>query len=162
MANQLIFDKDGESYTVEVLDNEAVILFNIYLSSSLVGGVRCIKESLDVLFLGDIAIANEVILNPRGILGKLLRSIGCQPKPINYRGRGLGSALLEFFINYARESGFKVLYGNIYRQDLQSNPKLMQWYKRYGFEVKRLPTEAKPDVVSRVELNLLYTANRNS
>jgi hypothetical protein len=57
-------------------------------------------------------------------------------------------------INHAHKSGVQTLYGNVYRQDLENNPKLLHWYQKHGFEVKSLPEGSKPDIAALVCLNV--------
>lgn len=150
-----IVDKDNKTYTLNVLDDDSSIVIKVYRFNTLIGEVKCFKESLEVLYLRDIAIANDAIPDLRNIWvtpqKKILQE---QPGPVNYRGRGLGSALMTFLIRYAAGYGFQAIYGNVYQQDLENNPKLLQWYQRHGFQLRPVAPDAEPDIVSVVHLTI--------
>lgn len=161
MVERTIFDKDNKPYTLNVLDDSSSIVIKVYRFNTLIGEVKCFKESLETLYLRDIAIANDAIPNFKNIWvtpqKKIIRE---QLEPINYRGRGLGSALMSFLICYAAAHGFQALYGNVYQQDLENNPKLLQWYQRHGFQLRPVTPDAEPDIVSVVHLTIHSAPDR--
>jgi len=58
------------------------------------------------------------------------------------KGRGLGWALMQLIIEYARSEGLKVIFGDV----LQENIVMLDMCRNLGFEVKADPAE--PDVCS--------------
>lgn len=74
-------------------------------------------------------------------------------EPINYQRRGLGTFLLNFIIEEAKNRGVKRLYTSVNRQDIYNNPKLLNWLQRYGF---RLETPTKEEVYTAVFRACLY------
>ena len=56
---------------------------------------------------------------------------------INYRKRGLGSALLEYVKQYAKTHRVEQITGFISSQDTPHEV-LIKWYQRHGFEVERV------------------------
>ena len=63
------------------------------------------------------------------------RFTGQDPKPINYRGRGLGTAIVKMLIQFAMSRGLLQVKGSLSPHDLKDNPGLPDWYRRRGFEV---------------------------
>lgn len=161
MAERTIVDKDNKTYTLDILDNDSAIVIKVYRFNTLIGEVKCFKESPELLYLRDIAIANDATPDFKDIWvtpqKKITRD---QLKPINYRGRGLGSTLMSFLIRYAGSHGFQVLYGNVYQQDLENNPKLLHWYQKHGFQLRPVAPGAEPDIISVVHLTIHSTPDR--
>ena len=60
---------------------------------------------------------------------------GCQRNPVSYSGRGLGGSLLKFIVGRAAERGLRQITESLFPRDLIENPKLPDWYRRFGFEV---------------------------
>ena len=56
------------------------------------------------------------------------------------RGRGLGSALLEFIVREARSRGFTRIEGDIFAKDHAANQGLPDWYRQRGFVVSCYPS----------------------
>lgn len=154
--HQKIFDREGRGYDAFVSKEGVLLLIKLYDRHSLIGEARCVQESPDTLLLADISIANNVILTPANrVIALLEKIVGYQPKPINYRGQGIGSALLQLLLNQARTPGIRILYGNVFRQDLENNPKLLQWYKNQGLEIEQPASEKSDDIVAQVTYKFL-------
>jgi GNAT superfamily N-acetyltransferase len=60
-----------------------------------------------------------------------------------YRGRGLGSAVLEAVIALARQREIREITGSIVRKDLARLPHLPDWYARHGFRVTPVSSGAR-------------------
>jgi ribosomal protein S18 acetylase RimI-like enzyme len=54
------------------------------------------------------------------------------------RGLGLGGVLLERAIILAREQGATRVVGHVTNDDLKANPRLLDWYRHFGFEAQRI------------------------
>lgn len=91
------------------------------------------------LRLGDITVA-DAFIRPRPWI---LASLGFRPKPVSYRGSGLGSALLQEVIAWAAARGFREMTGDIYPKDHGTNPRLPRWYARHGFTFTPASGEGK-------------------
>ena len=52
-----------------------------------------------------------------------------------HRRRGIGSALLQEVIAYARRKNAQTISGWIADHDAETNPNLFDWYRRYGFQI---------------------------
>lgn len=62
----------------------------------------------------------------------------------NVRGVGLGYALMQYVINYARYIGVKRLYGNV----MMENTAMLQMCRELGFTQRRNPEDATMSMVS--------------
>jgi hypothetical protein len=155
MADLQVIDRDGHRYTLSILKDDVRLFLRLYDRETLVGEAKCIQESSDRFLLGDIAIANEVIrpLNHRWTIG-FSKLLGYQPRLINYRVKGLGSALLTFLIDYARQAGVCHLYGKVMQQDVENNPKLIQWYQKHGFTTRDPAPDDDEDILTWIHLDL--------
>jgi len=88
----------------------------------------------DTLIWGEIKIRND--FEPcEKIIVEFMRSGIKQRDKKNYRGRGLGTALLKEVIAIARHTGFKRIYGSVMRDDITRIPYLLEWYQRHGFSM---------------------------
>ena len=151
--SQQIFDHEGRSYDLSISQEGVLLLIQVCDRQILIGEAKCARESPDTLLLRDIAIANEVILPPAHPQATP-RPRRSRPRPINYRQKGIGSALLSFLINQARADGVKHLYGKVMQQDLENNPKLLQWYQNHGFRPQDPAPDDECDILAWVHLAL--------
>lgn len=73
-----------------------------------------------------------------------------------YRRRGLGTELLRLVIEKAREEEVARIQGFVTNQGLAENPKLLEWYRRYGFEIIPIdsPGTEKTDKVAWIQMDL--------
>ena len=154
--SQQIFDIKGRRYVYSIVENDSRLLIQLHSQHMVVGEVKCLRESQAILMLKDIAIANQANPTPMNVWMKIrCRIPGCQPKPINYRHQGLGSALINCLIQYARENGIYFLHGEVFRPDLENNPKLIRWYQKRGFEIKQPSPYDNPDIIAKLHMDIL-------
>ncbi|MGJ3246309.1 MAG: GNAT family N-acetyltransferase [Elainellaceae cyanobacterium] len=152
---QQIVDRNDRKYVLSITKQGASLYFKLYNQQILVGEVRGVRESDETLLLADIAIANEVVAIPeRSWIFRLGNRFGYLPKPISYRKQGLGSALLKAFLDYASHNGIRHIYGKVMKQDLENNPKLLQWYQRHGFETRSPTSTDEVDILVWIDLNI--------
>ncbi|HTJ79832.1 MAG TPA: GNAT family N-acetyltransferase [Rariglobus sp.] len=87
------------------------------------------------LFLGDIRLRNDVPA-PASWLRRALAARGIGKIPLmDYRNRGLGTALLARLEILARQEGFSAITGCIVESDITRWPDLPAWYRRQGYSV---------------------------
>jgi hypothetical protein len=97
-----------------------------------------IHSELEVL-LGDLRVDDEVEAQMSSVpLFGWLRS---KRRPVSYRGKGIGSILLDHFLGWCRDVNVVDVYGSVTASDLQKTPWLLDWYRRHGFEV--LPPDSR-------------------
>jgi N-acetylglutamate synthase-like GNAT family acetyltransferase len=103
--------------------------------------------------IGDILIRDGVIHAPEHLGAALLRLL-VEPKPIDYRRRGLGTHLLQFAIKKARQRGIMRICGSLTQKDINNNPNLVKWYEKHGFEILPPSQENIENAVFGISLNL--------
>ena len=75
--------------------------------------------------IGDIIINSDVI-HATPHLGAALLRLLVKPKPMNYRRQGLGTHLLQFAMEKARQRGIKRICGSLTQNDINNNPNLVR------------------------------------
>ena len=129
-----IEDKAGRSYRLTVAEARDLWVFKLFDERTLVGQANCLLRTEDLL-LADLRIEEEAKGRKKGLSALLQFASSPHNNPVSYRGRGLGRALLIFIIRRATERGLRQISGNLFPQDLKTNPKLPDWYRQFGFEV---------------------------
>ncbi len=102
--------------------------WHVFQHGRRIGYALCLLQGED-FFLGDLQIESAISL-PRSLWSRLLFR---HPVVIDYRRRGLGSALLALVIAHARECGCRRVTGKVTQRDLTGYPDLAGWYRRNGF-----------------------------
>ena len=115
--------------------------------------LQCVLYPPDKWEIGDILIRDGVIHAPEHLGAALLRLL-VEPKPIDYRRRGLGTHLLQFAIKKARQRGIKRICGSLTQKDINNNPNLVKWYEKHGFEILPPSQENIENAVFGISLNL--------
>lgn len=111
----------------------------LYTLRALVGGrevghlVAMIQSDTEVL-LSEVMVEKEVAstnVSTSGLFWWLHPKSGTE----SFRGRRIGTTMLEHFLGWCREMKFHESFGSIVQQDLDESPWLLEWYRRHGFEV---------------------------
>ena len=123
-----IVDKAGKLYAYTFTYENWLREWRVFDGRPWIGVASCTLSGT-TMTLADIQL-REDILRPRAFWARLLRR---PPVRINYRGRGLGSALLAMVIDHARKSECRTITGIVAARDLATNPRLVEWYRRHGF-----------------------------
>lgn len=127
-------DNAGRPYSLRFARCRESWVFRVTDRGTPVGLSKCVCHGR-LLFLGDIRIDDSV--RPRWPEWlSILCYLPLRRSPRNYQWRGLGTALLLFIIQNARQSGIKRIEGNLFAKDLGNNPRLPDWYRRHGFDVQ--------------------------
>jgi hypothetical protein len=135
-----ITDSSGTVYRLHHVEYETLCGWNIFDGEWRVGVANCCKNGT-MLSLGDIKM-EAAFVAPTGRFNRWIRKlVGAQLPPKNYRQRGLGSALLKEIIHWAKEHGFTQIEGEISTVDTPHNPKLLEWYARFGFTFTKHQTD---------------------
>ena len=106
-------------------DEDQYFTAKLLYRNSEVGRLECVLYPPDKLMIGDIIIHSDVIHAPEYLGAALLRLL-VEPKPIDYRRRGLGTHLLQFAIKKARQRGIKRICGSLTQNDINNNPNLVR------------------------------------
>ncbi len=87
----IIRDRQGREYRLQVNgDEDSYFIAKLLYRNSEVGRLHCVLSPPDKLMIGDILIRDDVIHAPEHLGAALLRRL-VEPKPIDYRRRGLGT-----------------------------------------------------------------------
>lgn len=150
----IIRDSQRREYRLQVNgDEDSYFIAKLLYRNSEVGRLHCVLYPPDKLVIGDILIRDDVIHAPEHLGAALLRLL-VEPKPIDYRRRGLGTHLLQFAIKKARQRGIKRIYGSLTQKDIKNNPNLVKWYKNHGFEILPPSQENLKEAVLGISLDL--------
>lgn len=127
-------DRHGTAYRVSVISNGFSVRMTVTRHNKPVGMAQCVINSPQTLTLGDITIFDRVTRPEPQIVTALRVIFRRPPRTISYRGSGLGSALLEYVKQYARQHGFKRITG-LASSAYTPRAALFRWYRRHGFAV---------------------------
>ena len=130
-----IQDSAGTPYTVRLLRSDDSWDLKVLSEGREMGLANCQCHGKS-LRLADIEILATAA-------SPAVPSTDATPRPAqsNYRGRGLGSALLELIVAQARLGGFHQITGMLHPQNLQDKTDLPEWYRKRGFTVRLSPDQ---------------------
>lgn len=131
-----IHDKHGKEYHVieSDCDSENFRRFNIKFGRCQVGYLNYSFEGDGVLHLDDLHIEDAAISPPWFFfMGGSFPPLCTRTK--NFRGCGIGTAMIEFLVNFARANSIKRIEGEVKLHDFKDNQDLPDWYRRRGFTV---------------------------
>jgi predicted N-acetyltransferase YhbS len=155
----IIRDSQDRKYRLQVdPEEDSYFIAKLLYRNNEVGKLHCVLSPPDNLMIGDIIIHSDVIHAPEHLGAALLRRL-VEPKPIDYRRRGLGTHLLQFAIKKARQRGIKRIYGSLTQEDINNNPNLVKWYKKHGFEILPPSQENIKEAVLGISLDLGEKSN---
>ncbi len=126
----MIYDKWGNAYTVSGHLSSSSFISNVCSETDCVGRINWLIKD------GVLEIADLVIFELFDIKRWWVRVFPfLYNPPINYKGRGLGSAMLNFIIESAQAMGMSEIRGRITGDDLKETPHLVEFYRKHGFIV---------------------------
>ena len=150
----IVRDRQRREYRLQVNgDGNSYFLAKLLYRNSEVGRLEGVLYPPDKLMIGDILIRDDVIHTPPHLGAVLLRQL-VEPKPIDYRRRGLGTHLLQFAIARARQRGVRRICGSLTQEDINNNPNLVKWYEKHGFEILPPSQENIENAVLGISLDL--------
>jgi len=150
--DHFITDRHGVIYRVE---SDMGIGWTLYIwhGDMAVGELLC-SFAGPALNLGNLQIYHNVRV-PETWLARRFREFRNSPAPvIDYRKRGLGTALLRLMEARARIEGFTHLEGWISDVDYKPNPGLLDWYRARGYTVTVTPGEEGAIKVATIRKSL--------
>ena len=130
-----IHDRDGREYNVTEYGSER---FNIQRRGVPIGYANFHFEGADVLHLDDLHIEDDAIFPPWFSCPLPFVILSFPPlrwRTENFQGRGIGTAMIQFLVDYARSKFAKRIEGEVKPHDFKDNPDLPDWYRRRGFTV---------------------------
>lgn len=135
-----IHDRNGTVYYLVVSESDTGLCSILTGADGPAG-----RLNLDCTTPGKCIIANlELFANapkmPTNGLQRFLRYFNLwKPSTIDYRQRGLGTALIAFVEESARLHHAQSITGDVVRRDYEAWPKLLEWYEKRGYEVIPVP-----------------------
>jgi len=105
-----------------------------YVGSRVVGRLDAVIQSESTILLGDLHV-EAPIENDESHFFRAVRWLLPKQKPNSFRVRGIGSMMLQHFLNWCKETGISEVFGSVTQSDLEVSPWLLDWYRRYGFDV---------------------------
>ena len=123
-----IHDKSGTAYNIEGHLTPRSLLSHVFSTRRCVGRINWTISQPGVLTIADL-----MIFEPLDIKPWWARVFHKQPP--NYKGRGLGSAMLDYIIESARAIGVSEIRGWMTHEDLKATPYLPAFYRKHGFTV---------------------------
>jgi len=140
-----VFDRYRQRYAIEVQeDRDQSFCVKIKDGDEYVGQMLCSFCPASVMILEDLFICNGVETYENWGAGrKICRTIPeflsdllrwrSDNAAMNYRNRGLGSALLGLLFDLARNREVKTIFGSLVKKDILRNPCLQRGYMNRGF-----------------------------
>ena len=170
---EYIFDRYRQRYVVEVQeDGDQSYYVKIKDGDEYVGQLLCSFCPDAVMILEDLFIRNDTETPETWGTDRKLRPISPELQDdllpgdilnirwhsdkteMNYRNRGLGSALLKRMINLAKDRNINTVFGSIVKKDVLRNPHLVRWYMNRGFNITNQFTGCIPDAVTYIRFEL--------
>lgn len=110
---QSLFKKGPSDVSVSIDRIDALLMVRLCVNNHRTAWMKCVIESDEVILIGDIEHSNE---------------------NTDYN-KGYGSLMMGNLLRYARENGFKSLYGNLSVVDLDHKDRLHHFYEKFGFTI---------------------------
>lgn len=145
MIDSYLFDKLRNQYAVSIDKSDSSFDALIIWKRTVIGRIQSVFIPSRVLVLGNIEIFDDPIMPRNGLFS---RHPFRRPH-MNFRQRGLGSAMLEFLIAEAEELGAVGISGFITPDDARKTPYLFDFYRHHGFTVTMVPGRS-PDGEARI------------
>ena len=148
-----IFDRFRQRYDIEIQeDSDQAYYIKVKNGEEYVGQMLCSFHDAGVMILEDLFIRNDPdtpeswgvdrkmrpaypIFEDSQIPSRTFSGRYSNKTEMNYRNRGLGSALLKLMLDLAKRKGMRTVFGSIVRKDILRNPHLIRWYLNRGFNV---------------------------
>jgi GNAT superfamily N-acetyltransferase len=143
LNDQQIADDEGKTYTLFVNTDGAVsvhvwLIYEDWLVRTRAGVSKWIVRSSEVLELADIVLDDSPVLLGRGLFKLVPYRLRHRIRSLNFRGKGLGSKMLDLMIVQAQREGFERIVAHAVAKDTPFE-RLLPWYARHGFHVPDPP-----------------------
>jgi hypothetical protein len=143
-----IADNSGICYPLSLEIEDNVAEFKIRHNGKRIAIASLVMRTQSTIELADIRIEDQVFRR-EVFLKTLFRWITRKKHiPINYRRKGIGSKLLTLVISFAKAQGYSKITGKVTKADFKNNPQLLDWYRKFGFDVRRLSPSEFYDVAN--------------
>lgn len=154
-----IQDRLGKKYRVQVFEKPDTWCLMVYDGDVPVGYANCLVK-VDVLTLDDLHVSADATLPGHGLPLLLRNLFHYRARSVNYRSRGLGTAMLRLLIARASNHGFKVVEACLSPHDMAEDPTLPEWYCRRGFTLVPAGDHGRAKVQLQVRRGTSETSSR--
>jgi GNAT superfamily N-acetyltransferase len=170
-----IFDRFRQRYEIEIHeDSDQAYYIKIKDREEYVGQLLCSFHDESVMILEDLFIRNDQDTPDDWGVDRKLRPAApifedgqissskfgdgrhSNKVKMNYRNRGLGSALLRLMVDLAKRRGMKTVFGSIVRKDILRNPHLIRWYLNRGFNLTTQFQGCIPEAETYIHFEIPY------
>ena len=106
----------------------------VTIDGLVIGKLHAVIQSETSVLLSDVKVERAVVTRRiplRRLLSKVWPGIGTR----SFRGRGIGTRMLDHFLGWCRAGGRNEVYGSVVQPDLDDTPGLLDWYRRHGFTI---------------------------
>jgi GNAT superfamily N-acetyltransferase len=145
-----IHDKHGHMYRLVVVEDEQWSHACLWDNRYSVGRLNIVFRSLEEWEITDIILFDEIPERVSMLHHLWLVLRGRKFQRFNYRGRGLGTALLQFVEDRARHQSVKRISGKVVQKDYAAWPELLNFYAKNGFVVIPRSDDEVFDTVARI------------
>jgi hypothetical protein len=166
-----IYDRYQQRYAVEMVeDSELSFYIKLKDRDTYIGQMLISFLPGEVMILEDLFIRSDTDAPEKWSPGRktgrmateypsLKLSAGPQGRrrpsdAMNYRNRGLGSALIRTLFELAADRKGKVIFGSLIKEDIVINPRLLAWYMNRGFTVSGPFPTCIPDAETYIRYNV--------
>lgn len=105
-------------------------IFDAIWHHARVGRAVCVLKGRS-LKIGDLVVYDDCVL-PRPVAHNFFSLIGMPCRKQSFRGRGVGTALLNRVIAEAEQAGVSRLWGSVTASDIAETPHLLDWYRGWA------------------------------
>ena len=147
-----VTDKQGNKYHLHIERVHHGVMFRLEDEGGRIGYANITLEGRAWWKLEDIQLSDDVPILQHPLIQRIRTWLHREPKTQSYRGRRLGTILLQSVIDEARKHHIRQIHGSTTADDRQKTPHLMAWYAKNGFREIRSKPGASSD--SRVEVQI--------
>lgn len=148
---QFISDRYSQRYQL-IINEDSDDCFSAELKrkGERIGKVKARFNLPDSMVIEDIEIRNDFDQSD-----SVMMSIIQPVERMNYRRKGLGTALLGLAIESGRRHRVKRIYGSIVQKDIDKTPGLVEFYEKQGFKRVKQYTGCLANALVCIRMDLL-------
>jgi hypothetical protein len=136
--SRFLTDKHGLTYRLSFDPDKLMWTFRVCDQDMPVGYAYCwLMDKPTGIRINDLKISDDLPVRTTPIVGFMRRLFGLPRLTLDYRRRGIGSALIREIITTARANGYHRITGEVKATDLARFPGLPNWYAAHGFTITR-------------------------
>lgn|GEM_PF-3050496 len=127
----MFHDKSGDVYTIRGEMTASGLISYVYSETSCIGRINWDTSEPERMLITDLIIFEPLDIKPWWV--RLFPFLYKQP--VSYKGRGIGSAMLNYIVASAHAMGISEIRGWVNGDDLEATPYLREFYRKHGFTV---------------------------